>query len=173
MLLKSFFLLNALFSSPDLSKANIHPLLLALTMSLCLNSSFPFLMPSVPFPNTVRNMKEKLYPLSVFVSLNQTYHTFLVSPCKISFLFPDHPHNPSLLLFQNELIFFWGKKSLRANSLFVPHSSYLSSIFFYVMFPELQFRFRHNHSCKRYNLSYKTHNCRLHNAISDIRNYWL
>lgn len=135
--------LNALSSSPNLSRASLHPFVLVLTLSLSLNSIFPSLTPSLPFPNTLRNMKEKSYPLSVFVSLSQTCHTFLVSSCKISFPFPDHPRSPPLLPFQYEFIFPGEKnqKSVRANSLLVPPSLCLSSILFCVTSPELQFRF--------------------------------
>lgn len=104
--------LNALSSSANLSRASLHSFVLVLTMSLSLNSSSPSLMPLLPFPNTLRNMKEKSYPLSVFVSLSQTCHTFLVSSFKISFPFPDHPRSPSLLLFQYEFIFPGEKKVL-------------------------------------------------------------
>jgi len=45
-------------------------LILVRTMSLSLNCYSLSLMPSLPFPNVLRNMKEKSYPLSVFVSLS-------------------------------------------------------------------------------------------------------
>lgn len=60
-------------------------LILVRTMSLSLNCYSLSLMPSLPFPNVLRNMKEKSYPLCFcFIKLNMSQFPSLILQDKLS-----------------------------------------------------------------------------------------
>lgn len=126
--------LNALSFSPNLSRASLHSFTIVQTMSLSLNSSSSSMMSSLPFPNTLRNMKREIISSLVFcfIKPNMPHFLSLILQDKLSISWS--PSQPTCC-FSDMNSFFLGNKSVRAVAcLSLPVHAYLQ--YFFVPCPQ-------------------------------------